>query len=299
MPYAVFIFICLIWGSNFILMKKALLCFGPMSVAAMRVLGGAAVLLLIWSVAREPWRFTRRDLMPMVFVIIAAFIWPYTVQPYLIDRIQHSAFIGMMVCFVPLLTILVSIPMLGVYPTRRQLFGVLVGLACITVLMADGLNTDALTPGDGLLAMTVPLGYAAANTFIKRRMTHVPTLSLSCVSLVAACAALIPLSVAFEAHAVQRNDHLPWAIAAMAWMGVIGTGIATYLFFKLIHDHGPLFAGMVTYVIPVIAILWGAADRERFTVTQLAALAGVLAMVAVVQYGTPAPAPSVEPVAVE
>ncbi len=48
--------------------------------------------------------------------------------------------------------------------------------------------------------------------------------------------------------------------------------------------RAPLFAGMVTYVVPMIALLWGQFDGERLTGGQLAAIAGALAMVAVVQW---------------
>ncbi len=67
-------------------------------------------------------------------------------------------------------------------------------------------------------------------------------------------------------------------------LGVLGTGLATYGFYRLIQRHGPLFAGMVTYLIPLGAVAWGWLDRERVTGLQVAALVGVLAMVLVVQY---------------
>ena len=66
---------------------------------------------------------------------------------------------------------------------------------------------------------------------------------------------------------------------------MLGTGLAISMFYRLIRDHGPLFAGMVTYLVPVGAVMWGWADAERVTATQLVALAGVFISVAVVQYG--------------
>jgi hypothetical protein len=57
------------------------------------------------------------------------------------------------------------------------------------------------------------------------------------------------------------------------------------LFIDLVVKEGPLFAGMVTYVVPVLALAWGAIDGETITGQQLAAIGGVLAMVALVQFG--------------
>jgi len=66
----------------------------------------------------------------------------------------------------------------------------------------------------------------------------------------------------------------------------VSTGIALLLFVQLIKNQGPLFAGMVTYVVPVLALLWGQFDGERLTSLQVGAIGGVLAMVALVQWGT-------------
>jgi drug/metabolite transporter (DMT)-like permease len=64
----------------------------------------------------------------------------------------------------------------------------------------------------------------------------------------------------------------------------LSTGIATLMFLRMVQDQGPLFAGMVTYVIPLVALAWGQFDGERLTTLQIAAISGVLAMVALVQW---------------
>ncbi|HUY93609.1 MAG TPA: hypothetical protein VMV10_33085 [Pirellulales bacterium] len=57
------------------------------------------------------------------------------------------------------------------------------------------------------------------------------------------------------------------------------------MFNKMVLDQGPLFAGMVTYLVPVGAMVWGWLDEERVTLLQGVALTGIFAMVALVQYG--------------
>jgi drug/metabolite transporter (DMT)-like permease len=109
--------------------------------------------------------------------------------------------------------------------------------------------------------------------------------------LVLAAAWLIPLELmpgALERLGLtgpsQPNDFAT-AIGSLAILGVIGTGVAVLLFIHLVVQEGPLFAGMVTYVVPVFALMWGAIDGEPITTRQVAAIAGVLAMVALVQSG--------------
>jgi drug/metabolite transporter (DMT)-like permease len=73
----------------------------------------------------------------------------------------------------------------------------------------------------------------------------------------------------------------------------VGTGIGIWLFNGLIIGQGPLIASMVTYVFPLVALGWGIYDGDPPTWPQISAMAGVLAMVALVQFGSAAPAASI------
>jgi drug/metabolite transporter (DMT)-like permease len=288
MPYLSFLFICLVWGASFILMKKGAVWFSPAAIGAWRVIGGAAILGLACGRTRVPWAIRRRDLRAVAFVVVCGFAWPFCVQPYLVAR-DGSAFIAMTVSFTPLITIAASIPLLGVYPARRQLFGVLGALGFMALLMLDGRNRQ-IPVADLALALTVPLCYALTNTVIRRSLMHVPPLELSFVSLAAAGVILLPLSVVvpFERGTAGPSDQAT-AIGSLLFLGIVGTGISTFLFTRLIQNHGPLFAGMVTNLVPIGALLWGWADHERVTPLQIAALVGLVSMVTVVQFGATRP----------
>lgn len=283
MPYILFLLICAIWGSSFLLMKKAALVFGPISIGAWRVIGGAAVLLLLWGMQRRPWPLRRKHLVPLTLVVLVGYAWPYSIQPYLVAR-HGSGFIGMTVSLVPLLTILVSVPMLGIYPKPRQLIGVIGGLLFIGLIFADGLQRS-VPPFDLLLAVTVPLDYAVTNAFIRRNLADVPALALSASSLALTGLLLLPLGLSLPSERLNVSGDWSVALVSLITLGVIGTGLGNYMFNKLVLEHGPLFAGMVTYLIPLGALLWGWLDHERVTLLQMAALSGILAMVALVQVG--------------
>lgn len=293
MPYLLFSLLCLIWGSSFILMKKASLAFSPLEVGAGRVLGGAAVLGAIWMLKRLPSSLRRGDWAMIAFVVIAGMAWPYCIQPWLVAR-HGSGFIGTTVSFVPLLTIVASIPLLGEFPNRRQLVGVLGGLACMGLLTKDGLDRQAPVE-DLLLAGSVPLCYALANVCIRRQLQHISSLPLSTMMLSVAAAVLLPAAAAMSSPPNDvSSERLPLAISALAILGVLGTGVGTLIFNKMVLDQGPLFAGMVTYLAPVGALVWGWLDEERVTLLQVIALAGIFAMVALVQYGAARPKAAAE-----
>lgn len=303
MPYLFFSAVCLIWGASFILMKKAGLAIGPITIGAFRIAAGATALGLMAGWRRGDRPLSRQHLLPLVGVAAVGFAWPYAIQPHLV-RLHGSGFIGMSVSLVPLCTLCVAPLLLGVHPSRRQLIGVLGGFLCVLGMLGDGIDRH-VPLSDLALAASVPICYALTNTYVRKRFVGVSSLSLSIASLGLAAGMLLPLGLALEplpierqvaAHSAQvtgesqrvarsSRDDLPLAVASILILGVLGTGLATYLFNRLVQEQGPLFAGMTTYLVPIGAVIWGWLDQEQVTPLQLVSLTGILAMVALVQYG--------------
>jgi len=290
MPYLSFLFICCVWGSSFILMDRALGAMGPLDVGVIRLLLGAAVLGIYWLFTAKRTHLTAAHWAHILLVAFLANALPFVVQPYLLSQGFGHSFFGMMVALVPLATILISIPMLGLWPTWRQVVGVLGGFVCIAALMHDGslrgMSTNLLA-----LAVTVPVVYAFGNTYIRWKLNDLPAVPLTALFLGLGGFMLLPLELLpgtltqFGAARPAQPHNWPVALGAIAFLGVVGTGLCILLFIRLIQSQGPLFAGMVTYIIPVIALLWGWIDKEQITQQQTFAIAGVLAMVALVQWG--------------
>jgi drug/metabolite transporter (DMT)-like permease len=198
-----------------------------------------------------------------------------------------------MVSFVPLLTIVVSIPILGVRPTPRQLIGVVGGLGFLSLILKDGLDRQ-ISMVHVVLAIAVPLLYAICNTYIKRRFVAVRPVPLALTCLSFSLLAMIPASILSPSNTTGQPQDFPLAVASVVILGVLGTGLGVLIFTKLLQEHGPLFASMVTYLIPTIALVWGWIDNEPITAIQVAGLAGALSMVAIVQYGAAATATALD-----
>ncbi len=256
-------------------MKKASLVFGPISIGALRAVGGALVLAIAIKLVKNNWGLDRKLLFPIAFISITANILPYTVLPHLVS-LYGSAFIGMMIGLVPFMTILFSIPMLKVWPTKLQTAGVVSGLICLVIIFSDGIQRS-IPAGSLLLAIFAPASYSFANTFIKKNLSAVSPLSLSCGLLTMTGLVLLPIAVAAEP--VDLNKDLSLAIISVALLGIFCTGVATYMFVRLISERGPLFAGMVAYVIPVVALIWGWIDSETISSLQIFAVAGIVASI--------------------
>jgi drug/metabolite transporter (DMT)-like permease len=308
MHHLVFFILTLVWGGSFILMKKAALLFGPAGIAAGRVVGGGLALWLLWygvAVMRRQPGVGWGDVGRFALICLCGQITPFLVQAYLIGTYGESGFFGLMVSFVPLTTMVVSVPLLGIRPTVRQVVGVIGGLGAMAALMTEGL--DRAVPLAGvLLVLTVPVGYAVGNTLIKRWFTGRAPVAVSAGIMTVASAVLLPVAIvelfipvfgrggggpvqqAATAGGLTMGQ-VALALGSLFVLGTIGTGLAVGAFTWLVQRQGPLYAGMVTYVVPFGAVLWGAVDGEPVTPRQVLALFGVLAMVALVQSSGPPP----------
>ena len=271
-------------------MERATHAFGPVGVGIGRLAGGAAVLAIVWWLQRGRHRVGASDFARIVGVALVGTALPFVVQPYCLAQGFGHSYFGMLVALTPLATIIVSVPMLGVWPNVRQLVGVLGGFVCMLLILQDG-SERGMPPGLLALAVTVPLSYALGNTYLKWKLAHVHAVPLTTLLLATAAAWLVPLELMppvmeqLQLSGPMHPEDWASAIGALAVLGVVGTGVAVLLFIDLVQTRGPLFAGMVTYVVPVLAIMWGALDGETITRRQLAAMAGVLVMVALVQLG--------------
>ena len=279
MSHVLFILLCLIWGSGFILIKWTRQCFGEFDIAALRVILATAALWPLWHLRRQAWPLSRRDLGPLVAVATFGYAVPFWIQPFVIHR-TSSAFAGMLISLVPISTIIVSIPLLGAYPNIRQIIGVLGGLGLLGYLFVHELGRS-VSLGVLMVAIVTPLTYATANTYIKRRFADVPPLALAIAAMAMSALILLPFSVMVDD--VATDEQFPGALLALLVLGAICTGIGTFVFYTLIRHHGPLYASMVSYIIPCVAMAWGWLDRESITGKHTLILAGILIMVALVQ----------------
>jgi drug/metabolite transporter (DMT)-like permease len=265
--------------------------FGPVEIALWRLFSGAVALAAYWWFRGGAFRIERRDWVYLAFAALAFTAPPQVIQAYVLGQGHGHGFFGTLVAAIPLLTILVSIPMLGTLPTARELFGVLGGLVCMWLLLEDGVHRG-MSLGLLALAFMIPLTSAVSNTFIKWKLAHLSAVPLTSALLAVAGFALVPLQLSpttvesLNMAGPQSAQITPDILIYMVVLGVVASGISTMVFIWLILEKGPLYAGMTTYVVPVLALFWGTLDNEAISRRQMLAIVGVLVMVALVQYGS-------------
>ncbi|HEU4496842.1 MAG TPA: DMT family transporter, partial [Flavobacterium sp.] len=169
----------------------------------------------------------------------------------------------------PLGALILGALVFGLSFQRRQVFGVIIGLAGSTLLI---LNGAANHPGQNywyaVLAVAAAACYSMNVNLIKKYLSDLSPLSIATGNF---AVLLVPASVVLWCSDFFSISHLPNVQASMFYIGILaiaGTCIANVIFFKLIQMSSPVFASSVTYLIPVVACIWGILDNESLTLIQ-------------------------------
>ena len=249
--------LALLWGSSFLWIAIALRGFSPVQIVLIRLALGAVVLVII--VYARGLRLPTNRLVWLHLTVAALFA---NAIPYTLFAIgeQHvsSSVAGVLNATTPLWTLVISF---ATGHERRisaaKTAGFIVGLVGTLVIFSPWQSGSQIASVGGLVCLGASASYGVSyvymDSFLARR--GIPPLILSAGQLIAAT---VLLAVVLPFAGLQPV-HLRWdAIAALAVLGIFGTGIAYILNYRLITDEGTT-ASVVTYLLPIVAVILGAA----------------------------------------
>lgn len=265
-----------IWGCSFLFMRVAVPSFGPYALVEVRLLLGALVLLpFLWQ-ARAQFPARRWLWLVPIGLINSAipfvlFAWAAQRAPAAIGAICNA----MTVLFAALIAFLFFGEKIGL----RRALALLVGFTGVVVLATakvSGLSIGAAVIAGSLAALLYGLGV----NLVKRHMTGLPPAAAAGATLGSAALVMLPMAV----------THWPDApVPALSWvcaiaLGVVCTGFAFLMFYRLIARIGPARASTVTYLVPMFGALFAWLFLgEPVTLAMLIAGALILGSVAVSQ----------------
>lgn len=255
-----------IWGSSFILIKRGLVGLSPMQLGSLRIIFAAVFLLLIGfkSLAKIPqhqWKYIA--LTAFLGTFIPAFL--FAIAQTQID----SSVSAILNSLTPLNTMVLGVLAFGLSFRRAQVFGVIIGLIGTFLLIINGaIHHPEQNYYYAILIIMASVCYATNVNLIKKYLSDLSPLSITTGNfLVLLLPALLVLffSGFFEVISVASVQH---SVLFILILGVVGTGIANIIFFKIIQISSPVFATSVTYLIPIVAFSWGLLDSEMLTPVQ-------------------------------
>lgn len=272
--------LALIWGSAFLWIKLADRGFSPVEVTLARLALGAAVLFVIVRVRREA---IPRSGWLRAQIAVAALL--ANAAPYLLfavaEQTVDSSMAGIINATTPLWTVVLALAVRHQKSvTRWQAAGLIAGFAGAVLIFTPWHTAGGLFSAGGLECLAASVSYAVSYIYMDRYLARrgIGAVVLSACQLAAAA---VMLAIALGVSGVQTPHVTAESVAAIAVLGVIGTGFAYVLNYQIITSEGATVASTVTYLLPVVAIVLGVVVLgESITVTTLAGIALVLAGVA-------------------
>lgn len=256
----------LIWGSSFILIKKGLIGLTPIQLGSLRILFAGIFLLAIGfksisKISLQQWKFIAITALFGTFIPAYLFAIAQTEIDSSVSSILNS--------LTPLNTLVLGSIAFGLQFKRNQIFGVIIGLFGSALLILNGaMNHPEQNYYYALLILIASLCYATNVNLIKKHLSGMASLSITTGNFLVL---LLPATLILYFTDFIEVVTIPQVQNSMLFiviLGVIGTGIANIIFFKLIQLSSPVFATSVTYLIPIVAFFWGLLDNEMLTPIQ-------------------------------
>lgn len=273
----ILLILALVWGSSFILMKKALVGLTPIQVGALRMIFTSLALFTVGlkkirSINRKQWFYL--GITALVGTFFPVFLFAFAVQ-----RID-SAIVSILNSLTPLNTLIVGALFFDYRFLRKQVLGVLIGLIGAAVLILKGAE---LNPEQNyffaLFIVVASIGYAFNVNILKKHLSDLNALTITTGNFVVL---IIPALITLAFTGFFDVDYIAQAESSIYYLlllAVFGTAMAKTLFNKLVQVSSPIFSSSVTYLIPIVAISWGVMDGERIYADQF--LAGLLILLGV------------------
>jgi drug/metabolite transporter (DMT)-like permease len=262
-----------IWGASYLFIKIGVRDLSPAVIAFVRI-GLAALVLLPVAALQGTLRGHGRLAGWLLLVGAVQVAGPFVLIAAGEEEIS-SSLAGILVACAPLFTALLAVWV--DHEERSQglrLGGVMIGFGGVALLLGVDLGGDGAALVGGLLIVLASLGYAVGGFLVKHRLAGMPAVAMSGLVMAASTMVLLPAAIA---TAPSEAPGLGPA-AAVAVLGVLGTGVAFVIFYELISSVGPARAFLVTYIAPAFAVAYGSLLlEEEIAVATIGGLVLILA----------------------
>ncbi len=272
--YVLLTLLALIWASAFFNIKIATYSFGPVTISLLRVFFGAIPVLILCFYKKIKVEAFSKDWYWFAIIGFINLVVPFFLISYGVKSVQ-SNLAAILMSTTPL-----SSTILGHYYTKNEKFnftktvGILIGFSGIVYLFSDNLLINESNFFSAILILVGSTCYVIGGVLtlkIKEKKNENVTGSI----LIWAVIILIPLSFFIE-KPWTYNPSIQSTISVI-YLGLVSTGIAWLLRFKILVDNGLIFQSQVSYLIPIFGtILSYIFLKELITVKVLISLIAVV-----------------------
>ncbi|MDX2044473.1 MAG: EamA family transporter [Acidobacteriota bacterium] len=254
---AVWLLLCLIWGSTWIFIKLGLDDWPPFTFAALRFLLASVILWLLVWIRRDKLTMARRDWMLIAWLGVSSFALNYGLVFWGENRIS-SGLTAVLQSMIPAFGLIAAHFMLpNERITAAKLVGVALGIAGVAVIFADQMKIAGTSALWGCAAIIVSaLVVAYTNVVVKLRCGHLPVAPTVAGQMTFG---MIPLFIVgwFTEGSPLNLRWTPLAAGSLVYLAVIGSVTAFLLYYWLVKRIDVTKTMLISLVTPVIALLLG------------------------------------------
>lgn len=254
---AALITLSLIWGASFLFIKVLLEFFNPFGIVFFRSLFGAITILIIMLLLKKPILPKKLPWKMLILIGILNSFIPWSLFGFS-ETLISSSMASILNATTPIWTLVMGILFFSTKSNYMQWVGILTGFVGIFILLDIDITQLSIDNSYGFfMAMLAPVFYGLSSHMIRRYLKDLTNYQTSFY--------LLLVTATISAIAVLLTDSFNWSylvtepkvLFSLIGIGSFGSGIAFIIYFYLIHKSGAEFASLVTYLIPISAILWG------------------------------------------
>jgi drug/metabolite transporter (DMT)-like permease len=272
--WLLFLLLSLVWGSSFILMKTSAEHLNGLQIGSVRIFAAGVAFLpfAVLYVSRIPLR-------KMGIVILTGLLGNFVPALLFASAIKEngeSSLASILNSLTPLFVIVVGLLFFKSKVQRKKMLGVFLGFGGLVLL---NLLRGPVSPEDNgvVLILIATIFYGINVNLVSHFLKGIDGLKIASVSLAIMAIPSALIMWQQNVFTIARFDEgARWSIAVACLLGVVGSAIATAVYYILIQRAGGLFASLVTYAIPIVAMMWGLLANEHITSLEIACLGIIL-----------------------
>ncbi|MET1257238.1 DMT family transporter [Aliikangiella maris] len=242
-----------IWGASFLFMRVAAPEFGAIPLIFTRILIAVLFLLPI-VIYRKKQLIVTENIADFALLGLLNSAMPFTLLAYATLYLT-AGFTSIINATTPIFATIIAVIWGRYQLTRMTTFGLIVGVSGVVMLVWGKVSFDLSDSSGAIIAgLLAAACYGMTANFAKQRLSHIHPLSLSFGSLLASTLLLMPLAIYFWPN--QTPSLLSWINVIV--LGIVCTGLAQIMYFRLLRRIGPTNSTTVTFLIPIFGVIWGA-----------------------------------------
>ena len=274
--WGIFVLLCIIWGSSFILMKSSKEDLTWAQIASLRIFSAGIVMLpfAFFHFSRIP----TRKLPILIISAVCGNLLPAYLFALAIAKNLDSGIAAILNSLTPICVVVTGVLFFRSRIATKKIIGVIVGFIGLTLLIMAGKKGMSFENLEyTLLVLAATILYGLNVNIVSTYLKDIDPIRLAAVSI---SFMIIPTAIVLlqdNFHKIDFDDSdVQLAIVNSVMLGVAGTAVATALFYALVKKAGGLFASLVTYGIPFIALGWAIYFGETISLLQVGCLGIIL-----------------------